>query len=422
MALEFTQIVDQVYKMGSMLEKLDFDVSEALNIAHERFRQGGDMDAVRERIRWVRSSTISHYRGAAPSDLPDAEPINAVVDPPSAPEYALIIAVDGSQVYPDELSPVHYYLINVGQFVYYHALDGQASTPEQMTFPKLHFHRADVHDRYGRIVANRTVDDRRTIAEMHRLAQSAWERRNPEVPLIALYDNRLMYLPGEDESDQLMIDYFRGLVHLHDAGATLAGYVDNPFRSKRFIQLLFLLGIDSPEALHARQHELTHAGELEGLRDQFFFETLLKPGQRSAIMVQNSPQNKLFRDRGESYEIAFFYLKVHNAYQSKVVRVDVPMWVARDRAQIETLHALILHQCQLQGRNPYPYALTRADELAWVGAKDRAKLDELVTAQVRRIREELISRTLTPKTRGKELARSEKRYHNLIGEEIIDER
>src|SRR5690606_24260104 len=110
-----------------------------------------------------------------------------------------------------------------------------------------------------------------------------------------------------------------------------------------------------------------------------------------------------------NYEIAFFYLKVYNNYTEKIVRVDIPMWVARDKNRINQLHALLVNQCKLQGRNPYPYALTRADELAWVGGKDKNKLQELVNAQVRRVREELIGTTLPAKARGKEIARSDRR-------------
>ncbi|QPC82300.1 DNA double-strand break repair nuclease NurA [Phototrophicus methaneseepsis] len=425
MTLEFNKIVQQVYNMGAMLDKLDFDITDSLALARERFLAAGDLGRVWERIEWVRSSEISHYRGAAPPDLPDAEPINSIIPPPAPPTYATIIAADGSQVYPDELAPVHYYLLNVGLYVYYHSQGtADAPTPEQYTYPKLFFHREHVHDRYGRIISNGTVDDRRTVAELKRLAQTAWERRSPDLPLIALYDNRLLYLPGNDahESDDLMSEYLAALVHMQDAGATLAGYIDNPFRAKRFMQLLFLMSIETEAELKARQVEISRSGDLEGLRDQQFFYAILENGERSAIMVQNSPQNKLFRDRGKSYEIAFFYLKVHNSYQSKVVRVDIPMWVARDKVRVDALHALLLHQCQLQGRNPYPYAITRADELAWIGSKDRSKLDELVNVEVRRIKEDLVGRTLTAKMRGKELARSEKRYHNMLGEEIIDDR
>lgn len=423
MTLEFTQIVPQVYKMGTMLENLDFDIEDAMTLALTRFRDGGDMEAVWERINWVRESDISGYRGAAPLPLDGAEDIiNLTYPPPELPPQAAVIAVDGSQVYPDEQAEVHYYLLNIGAFMYYH---GAEHTPRQLTFPDLRFHKSHVHDRYGRLISNRTVDDRRTVRELQTLANLSWEHRDFGVPIVSLYDNRLMYLPGGDdtkESIQNMNEYIGALVHLHDAGATLAGYVDNPFRSKRFIQLLYLLSIESKAELRQKQNELARCGDLEGLRDMQFFARVLRPGYRSAIMVQSSPQNLEFRRKGENYEIAFFYLKVANGYTARTVRVDVPLWVARDPQRVETLHSILLHQCRMQGRNPYPYAITRADEMAYVGSRDRAKLDELVTAQVRRIREEMAVNTLTAKARGKELARSGKRYHSMWGEEVIDDR
>lgn len=421
MSLEFNKVVDQVYKMGAMLEHLDFDLTAMIDIARKRFADNGDLALVNERIDWVRSSDISGYRGAAPVDLPDAEAINAIIPEPELPEKAIVIAADGGQVYPDELAPVHYYLINLGLFVYHHGID---LTPEQFTIPDLRFHKDHVHDRYGRLIRNRAIDDRRTVAEMRKLADEAWNRRQADMPLITLYDNRLMYLPGGDdarESRDSMSEYIGGMVHLHDSGATLAGYIDNPFRSRRVIQLLHLMTFESREDLKLRQASLSSGGDMDGLRDVHLYAKVLGKGDRSAIMVQSSPQNKEFRDRGINYEIAFFYLKVYNEATERVVRVDIPMWVARDKNRVNALHALIVHQCKLQGRNPYPYALTRADELAWVGGKDKSKLEELIHAQVRRVREELIGSTLPAKARGKEIARSDKRYHEMWGQVNIDD-
>lgn len=404
MTLEFQTLVEQVERMGSMLEKLDFDFSEQMRLAIERFIGLGDVSAVQERIDWVRQSDISGYRGAAPLETPDAEPVNRRVPPPDLPASATIIAADGSQVYPDEQAPVHYFLINTGAYVYHH---GSQRTPEQFINPTLYFHKDHVHDKYGRVIRNSTVDDRRTIAEMETLAEKAWAYRDEARPLVTLYDNRLMFLPGEEEGRDRLRDFFAALVRLQDAGALLAGYIDNPFRSKRFVQLLYLMSLRDEDEVKARQVELSRAGDLDGLRDREFFDIVLEPGERSAVMVQNSPQNYTFKEKGESLEIAFFYLKVANSHQSRVVRVDVPMWVARDPQAVGEIHALLLDQCRLQGRNPYPYAITRADELAVVTGKDRDKLDELVRVQLRK--RGIMPGALTAKARGKELARSHKR-------------
>lgn len=420
MTLEFYRIVEQVYRMGGMIANLPSDYTDLLRLAEQRFQQASDTAAVWERIQWVRQPDVSGYRGAAPLDLSYAEPINSIYDAPVEPPQAIVIACDGSQVYPNEQSPWHYYLINIGLFVFFH---GVSTTPDQFTYPQLMFHPTDVHDRYGRIVSNRTVDDRRTLQELKALGEHVQSYATPEVPLLAMYDNRLMYMPGNDADENvvLMKAFFDAMTVIRNTGSLLVGYVDNPFRSKRFIQLLYLTSLKTQEDVRLMQKYLAHCGDMEGLRDRDFFNYMLDAGQRSAVMVQNSPQNREYRNEGSDYEIAFFYLKVISAMkETRVVRVDVPMWVARDRAAIDTVHGLILSQCRLQGRNPYPYAISRADELAYVNGQDSRKLEELISTEARRVRQEFAARSLTAKMRGKELARSFKRYHNMVGNEGID--
>lgn len=412
MALEFNRVVDQVAKLGTMIEKLDFDLSDRLRIARARFAAADDLDFIRERIDLVRRSDISGYRGAAPLDADFAEPVNLIYPPPAqSPERAVIVAADGSQIYPDEQAPVHYYLLNVGLFVYRHGVD---ALPEQHTIPTLVYHKSKVHDQYDNVISNPTVDARRTVAEMQHLAEAAWDlRHEPGGPPVALYDNRLLFSANTDILDggDLVNRYLASLTHMQDSGAVLAGYIDNPVRGRVVLRLLYLLSLKDEADVKLHERQLAQGGDLEGLRDKHLFNSLLNPGERSALMVQNSPNNLAYRQRGESYEIAFFYLKVGDAAHSNIARVDVPLWVARDPALVERLHALLLHQCTLQGRNPYPYALTRADELARVTGKDRAKLDELIGIELRR--KGIDPHAISAKSRGKLMAHSDKRRFEI---------
>ena len=410
MAIEFTKIVGQIYKLSAMIDELDFDIGNRLHIARSRFEATSNIDAVRERVTLVRQSDISGYRGAAPLDAPIAEPPNAIFAPPPMPEQATIIAADGSQIYPDERAPVHYYLINTGLFVFEH---GQNSAPQQFTVPELFYHKAHVHDANRQVITNRTVDARRTVTEMKRLAESAWEfRRYSGGPLITLYDNRLLFWAGDDvtASGELMRDYQSALTHLHDSGAILGGYVDNP-RGTVMMRMLHLMNLKDEAEVREKRREIEAGGDLEGLRDQHLFNSVLKPGERSAIMVQNSPKNRDYRTRGINYEIAFFYIKVGNYSQSAIARVDIPVWVARMPGGVEALHATIVAQCGMQGRNPYPYALTRADELARVTGKDKRKLDEMIQLELRK--KGINPNTIAPKSRGKLLAHSDTRGYEL---------
>lgn len=412
MALEFARLLPQLQTMGAMIDALDFDLSSLLELAAARFEAADDLERVYERIRFVRSSDISGYRGAAPLEAPYGQPINLIYGPPEAPAQATIVAADGSQVYPNEQAAVHYYLLNTGLFVYHH---GQDRLPEQYSVPELFYHKSQVHDQAKRVISNRTVDARRTVNEMTQLARLARElvRDGESAPLLALYDNHLLFWVNSDVtgSDQIMRDYHAAFVSLHDTGALLAGYLDNPYRSRVVTRLLYLLSLPDEAAVKANQQAITYGGDLEALRDVHFFNYILQPGERSAVMVQNSPRNLSYRQRGVSYEIAFFYIKVYNGFQSAIARVDVPMWVARDSAAVDTLHGLILEQCAMQGLTPYPYALTRADELAHVGGKDKRKLDELVNIELRK--RGIDPATRSAKDRSKQAARSDKRFYSM---------
>ena len=416
MALEFNKLTEQVYKMGAMIEKLDFDMSENLQIAKQRYAAAIDPAEVHKRIQIVRQKNISGYRGAALLDGSN-EPINMIYPPPLPPERATIIAADGSQIYPNDQSPVHFYLINIGMFVYHH---GTQHIPQQITIPTLYFHKDHVHDPQHRVISNRTVDARRTVKEMQALAELAWDFKKvyTDAPIMALYDNNLMFWADTDVygGTRLMQDYHAAMQQLYDVQAngvraTLAGYVDNP-RGSVVLRLLHLLTLEDENAIHAHQKVIEEGGDLEGLKDKHLFNAVLAPGERSAIMVQNSPRNFAYRQHNASHEIAFFYVKVGTASNSNIARVDIPVWVARDHQAVEELHGALLAQSTMQGRNPYPYALTRADELAYVGSKDKAKLDELINLELRRKGIEPLS-AARPKARGKELARSDRQGYDI---------
>ncbi|MDX1995777.1 MAG: DNA double-strand break repair nuclease NurA [bacterium] len=410
MALEFKRVFEQVIRMGAMIDAIDFDLTDRLQLALERFAAAGDLEPVRERIDFVRGPEISGYRGAAPLDGDNAETINWIFPPPPSPERATIIAADGSQIYPDEQSPIHYYLLNVGMFIFHHGTD---HLPETISFPHLAFHKSEVHDAQKRLVSNRTVDARRTLEEMRQLAAMAWNYRHSGLPVVTLYDNNLLFWAANDvtDSDQIMREYQAALVQLHDSGAILGGYVDNPHRSRVVLRLLFLMSMKDQEEVKRRQKEIPFCGDMEGLSDRHLFRAVLRPGERSAVMVQNSPRNLLYKRRGVSYEIAFFYVKVGTWEQSNIARVDIPAWVTRIPGGVDCIHALLLEQCQMQGRNPYPYALTRADELARVTGRDKQQLEEMINLELRK--KGIDPRAISAKSRGKLLAHSEKRPYEL---------
>lgn len=411
MAVEFNQLVDQVRRMGRYLGSRWTSAGDKIALALARFDDACDLEYVQGRIDQVRSAGVSGYRGAAPLSAPHSEIICGVADAPPPPHQAAVIAADGSQIYPDPHSPALYFLLNVGIFTYYH---GEPRLPSQQTAPELFYKQADIEDADGRAVNNQTINARRTVREMKALAARAGElaaETHADRPFIALHDGGLLKFFGATEiadARTLEREYFDALKRLRETRVVLAGY-PGAQRASYVVSLLHLLNLPPDEVNDAN---LKTNGELEGLSDARFYAYVLLPGQRSALMVQNSPQNFDYKKRvGDDYEIAFFYLNVAGENEdAQIARIDVPMWVATDPAAVDALHALLLHQCAIQGRRRYPYALTRADELAVVSSRERAQVDQL-------IRVAMLENGLMPeeseKLQTKGLARAERRQHRL---------
>jgi NAD+ kinase len=76
--------------------------------------------------------------------------------------------------------------------------------------------------------------------------------------------------------------------------------------------------------------------------------------------------------------IHFFYMRVGR----EVARVELPRWVAEDRAAVDLVHTLIYDQC-MKGQG-YPVALARAHEQAIVRAADRRAFLSMVEGSLLR--------------------------------------
>ncbi len=404
MSLEFNKLVTQVQTMGRFMGQRDRALVSRIDRALEMFYAASDLDAVRQRIKDIRASSVSGYRGATALD----EVICDAIPPAETPDSATLVAVDGSQIYPDQHAPTLYYLLNLGTFTVFY---GDERIPTQTTEPQMFYTEADVNDADGRLVSNLTVNARRTAAEIRALAQQAWALRDDARPIVTLHDGGLLKFFGATEvvdAAKIKQSYFDSLRELYDVRAVLAGYIDKP-RSTYIISLLHLLSLE-PDAIN--DFNLKTNGELEGLTDAYLLSRVLKPGERSAIMVQNSPQNHEYKLIDPNFEIGFFYVNVTEGGKANIARVDIPMWVARDLAAVDALHGLILAQCAIQGRRHYPYALTRADELAYISGIEKAQVNEMIAIELLK---QDVEGEASGKLQTKGLARGDSRQRHKIG-------
>ncbi len=248
--------------------------------------------------------------------IPTSEAVNLKVKP--NPSRALpAVGVDGSQIYPEDIEPIWAYAL-AGAFATHdlHSLQrGRYLSYSQLV-------NAD-----GYLLKNATDSWRETI-EMEALA-AAVDEPGWQDHAFLLDGSLLPWAIGkhlEDAARDHKTNY------LKTRGALVASVVAMP-KSNYLINLI-RIAIDDWG---------------NGVPDFVIAGNLLEEGERSALFVHGSPQNKDLPAYGEIY---FFFLKVNG----EILRVEVPAWVAKNPVAVEQIQASILADC-LDG---YPYSLKRA--------------------------------------------------------------
>ena len=259
----------------------------------------GDVEAVRERVTWP--ARDAGFRGAALLDEPGNRSTAA-----APPPRATILAPRLTGI----CNPTRRRSITWSTWASSSTITGR--TPAgQITEPQLHYSDADLHNEHGQLITNAAVNARRSVQELAVLAREAWARADCAGPLLAITDGPLLFWVEKDVPDykQLEAEHLGWQVNLHDLhanrsahgeSASLLGYVDRP-ASTFLIGLLHLMSLDAAEV---REPALKSNGDLEGLTDQALLFRLLKPGERSALLVQTvaaqqglSRQGRQVRDR-----------------------------------------------------------------------------------------------------------------------------
>ncbi len=360
-SLELTQLTEQVQAMGKTMAGRRRQWADQVALAHSWLRQYAHQGAM---LRPVPAG----FHAAIPTD----EPLDATYPLPSAPARYTVIAADGAQIQPDRHGAALYYLINIGSVVYRH---GSGQAPQAAGQPTLGYADADLYED-GLLVSGNLLDVRRDLAEITRLADLCAEE--PPGATVALVDGTLLLWVLEERPPAWRAAkiqaYLAQMERIRAGGAALAAFASRPRRAEvtRLLHLAHLGG------------DVEQAGRtpnpLEHLPDRMVFEGLLPPGARSALFVSPARINR------EGYEeaghgIHFCYLNLSPAGRRPVVaRIEVPAWVVGDPAALALVHAVIVEQARIVG--DYPYALARADEMAFISTPERNALEEMIIASL----------------------------------------
>src|SRR6266545_3953505 len=398
MALDLSALSRQVRAMSGSLATEASDKQARQTLALGRYLEESD-----DYASWAQAADLSRETAAWLLARP-IEPLNTTRDLPARPpEYALI-ATDGSQIDVERHGMAACYVINVGRvFLRY----GTRPAAKLSSRPQLYYHDEDLYlsDGVRRIpIEGNYLSAKRDVEEGIALGELAAEflstnGPNPReykqetfdsvetirdhsrefadgIAAIALQDGTLVRwtLAGAERfvQDRFLAPYLAYLERLRARGIPVASYISRPRAPEvaGTIRLMLCPDVDLAAGRGAKCSACSDAAAgrapscsvCQGLTDAEILADMLAEGQRGPLFVSMSRINV------ESYGphlIHFFYMRVGR----EVARVEMPRWVAEDRAKVDLVHALIYDQC-VKGQG-YPVALARAHEQAIVRAADR---------------------------------------------------
>lgn len=275
-----------------------------------------------------------------------SEPLDTVYSVEPLSEYQ-VLAVDGSQIYPDRHQGVSCYLINTG------AAYCQYSAQSSAQFSSQPFIASGMNE-WGEIAPD-IIDCMRTEHELRAGLLKSREYKNMHTgPFVFMFDGSIIFwhLDSKDEAtkQRFLTSYITLFQQLCDERIIHAGVISLP-KSKELVHII-------AAAAKILQKDDTFIHCVDSDIAQFF----VQPGTRSAVFKNNSTITTYYPDDLKPY---FFYL--HTEYE--MLRVEIPAWIAQDATLVDTIARIVLDQTQ-KGYG-YPVCLAESHEQAVVKGADR---------------------------------------------------
>ncbi len=273
-----------------------------------------------------------------------------------------VLAVDGSQVYPDRnISGAGCFLINTGgcQINY-----SQKSTVNLFSEPKV-FLIQDFFDKNSRISFTRDlVDLKREELELQKLFEIAFKNKVD----LCFVDGTIIFWPlegkQEEVKDMFLKSYLGYLNKFYEQQFLIAGYISFP-KSKEIVNLIKigLCRFDFAECIAChRKYDTFPCNAVDSLIDTQVIRSFLKPRQRTTIFYS---QSKIIKEYPDHLKPCFFYLNVGK----EIIRIETFDWIARDEEKLDFICKIAIDQAE-KGLG-YPVVLAESHEQAVVKGPDR---------------------------------------------------
>jgi hypothetical protein len=260
-----------------------------------------------------------------------------------------VLAIDGSQVYPDRHTGMRCALINIGGISLSYEPVGSQACAFNIPF-------SFVPDGYGvGEHAAALVDAERQARELeYACERMCANKKQTAIPSIVLFDGSLIFwqLVGNKMiHDCYFKRYCAVLERLCEQRVLCAWYVSMP-KNREVLDL-----VRDYCTLVQKPHEF-----LKNCVDTDALEAWLVPHERTLFFASNGP---LAHDYPAAVHPHFCY--IHSG--AEIARVELPSWIAQDEKLVATITSAIIDQC-IKG-DGYPVALAHAHEQAVIKRADQ---------------------------------------------------
>ena len=362
MAVDYLQVRQEIEQLANLAPESAERLKSKQEQAAELLEKYSDqLDYLREKAQRA-SQLVPHFHVA----LPTTEPLNSSFPLPNVMPDLTLIAADGSQINPDRHMGTDFCMVNIGTI---QLRPGSDLAPITKIESNLFYGEDVVSMQEDTVALLRDMREREVLAEL---------AEKTDAPVITLTDGAVELwnrsAGSAEERDKNRDRYFAALGRLSKINAITAGYVDRP-RTSLLVRLLEI----APEEIQPK--DAGDSRQLSGLLDTDLLETVIRPGERSAIFGMLTRTSLQYRD---AFALHFFYLNVSMRENKPILaKVEIPAWVAEVPEMVNALHAALVEQCQIMNTACYPYVLARADEIAVVKMKDKQKVTDMIANALR---------------------------------------
>ena len=379
MPIDYQQIFVQIKEIGKNAKEKRKKKEDAQSSARGLLNfYDSKLDVLRSKVDLAKLAD-SNTRCASPLN----ESLASSYPPPARASDVTLIAADGSQINPDRHAAIQFCVVNVGAI---QMKLNSGETPEIFTDTELLYGDDLLPNGYpmsdGLVALKRDLAERTKLDELSKGLQGS---------VVTFTDGpiELWGAKGEDANsyEAIVQKYLGVLSRLQGRGVITAGYVDKP--SADLVVRLLEIAI-AEVSRDGNPTNLREFHPLRGVSDRWLYgenkNPLLPPGHRSAVFGIQSISEKKYTG---ILSLHFFYLNVGTEGHPWPVRVEIPKWVADDKAKLDLLHGVLVEQCRMMGSKPYPYLLHRAHETAVVKMEEKQQIENMLAMELRNHGEEM---------------------------------